>query len=91
MMIHRHMVARRNNLAKQPVVVPEPVKEETPVVTETFEQEEKEPKAEVEWTVDEILKMPFMKLRSVAKKNGVEVEDKEAKDIRSELIEKLGL
>lgn len=43
------------------------------------------------WIKEEIEKMPFMKLKSVAKKNGVEVEDKKADEIRSELIEKLGL
>ena len=43
------------------------------------------------WTKEEIEKMPFMKLKSVAKKNGLEVEDRKADEIRSELIEKLGL
>lgn len=43
------------------------------------------------WTKEDIEKMPFMKLKSVAKKNGVEVEDRKADEIRSELIEKLGL
>ena len=46
---------------------------------------------EVVWTVDEIQKMPFMKLKSIAKRNGVDVDDKKAEDIRSELIEKLGI
>lgn len=45
----------------------------------------------VSYTAEEIQKMPYMKLKSVAKQNGVEVKDKEASDIRSELIEKLGL
>jgi len=45
----------------------------------------------VSYTVEDVQKMPYMKLKSVAKQNGVEVKDKEASDIRSELIEKLGL
>lgn len=45
----------------------------------------------VNYTAEDIQKMPYMKLKSVAKQNGVEVKDKEASDIRSELIEKLGL
>lgn len=46
---------------------------------------------EVVWTAEEIDKMPFMKLKSVAKKNGVEVDDKKADEIRSALKEKLEL
>lgn len=45
----------------------------------------------VSYTVEDVQKMPYMKLKSVAKQNGVEVKDKEASDIRSELIDKLGL
>jgi hypothetical protein len=45
----------------------------------------------VVWTEEDIRKMPYMKLKSVAKQNGVEVKDKEASDIRAELIEKLGI
>ena len=43
------------------------------------------------YTAEDIQKMPYMKLKSVARQNGVEVKDREASDIRSELIEKLGL
>lgn len=46
---------------------------------------------EESFTREDIMKMPFMKLKSVAKKNGVEVEDRKAEDIRLELIEKLEL
>lgn len=40
---------------------------------------------------EEISKMPYMKLKSVAKSYGIDVNDKKAADIRAELIEKLGL
>lgn len=46
---------------------------------------------DVAWTAEEIQKMPFMKLKSVAKQNGVIVEDKKAADIKAELIQKLEL
>lgn len=53
--------------------------------------EVKEPSDEVKWTKDEIDKMPFMKLKSIAKKSGIDVDDKKAAEIRAELIEKLGV
>lgn len=53
--------------------------------------EVKESSDEVKWTKDEIDKMPFMKLKSIAKKNGIDVNDKKAAEIRAELIEKLGV
>lgn len=46
---------------------------------------------EVSYTAADIKKMPYMKLKSVAKQNGIDVKDKEASEIRSELIEKLEL
>ena len=54
-------------------------------------EKEEEVSEEVSFTVEEIDKMPYMKLKSVAKKNGVEVEDKKADEIRSALKEKLEL
>ena len=44
-----------------------------------------------EFTRDEIMKMPYMKLRSVAKKNGIDMENLDAKGVRVALIEKLGV
>lgn len=44
---------------------------------------------EVIWTADDINKMPFMKLKSVAKQNGIDVEDMKAAEIKEELIKKL--
>ena len=40
-------------------------------------------------TKEDVQKMPYMKLKSIAKANGVDIEDKKADAIRSELIEKL--
>lgn len=44
---------------------------------------------DVVWTEDEINKMPYMKLKSVAKQNGIDTEDMKAADIKAELIRKL--
>lgn len=56
-------------------------------VTET--QSKKVEETKTVWTTDEIQHMPYMKLKSVAKQNNVEIEGKEASEIRKELIEKL--
>lgn len=90
MMLRRNIKARAAKPApKKTKKVEEAVK--PIVVEEPAIEEPKEVTNEVEWTAEEINKMPYMKLKSIAKKNGVEVTDKEASDIRSELIEKLGL
>lgn len=52
-------------------------------------QDEVQDNENVVWTEDEINKMPFMKLKAIAKQNGIDVEDKKASEIREELIEKL--
>ena len=70
------------------------VPKEKPKVEMPEEEPEAEPKedenaGEVAWTEEDINKMPFMKLKSVAKQNGVDVEDKKAAEIRAELIAKL--
>lgn len=69
-------IGKFTNKTKEPVA--EAIKEEK--VEETHE-----------FTSEEIDKMPFMKLKSVARKNGVPIEDREAKDIRSDLKKELGL
>ena len=56
-------------------------------VTKT--QSKKVEETKTVWTADEIQHMPYMKLKSVAKQNDVEIEGKEASEIRKELIEKL--
>ena len=63
------------------------------VVAETKEEVKEEKKAANKdgFTAEEIDKMPFMKLKSVAKKNGVPVENREAKDIRDDLKKELGV
>lgn len=69
--------------------------QQVPLITRVNDKPKKEVKVEdtqeVKWSAEDIQKMPFMKLKSVAKQNDVEVVDKEASAIRSELIEKLGL
>lgn len=85
MMLRRNLKARAEKSALvaskvKPVVV-------EPVVEETTEQEE--PKTDAVWTAEEINKMPYMKLKSVAKQNGIDVENLKAADIRAELIKKL--
>ena len=52
-------------------------------------QEKKVEESKPVWTAEDIQKMPYMKLKSVAKQNGVEIQDREASEIRAELIEKL--
>lgn len=52
-------------------------------------EEKKEEPLEVKWTADDIQRMPFMKLKSIAKKNGIETENKSAFEIKKEMIEKL--
>ena len=77
--------------------VVEEIKEENPIdeVTEETSVDEEpsveETPTQAEFTGEEIDKMPFMKLKSVAKKNGIPVEDRTAPDIRSDLKKELGV
>lgn len=86
-----------NNFQQIPLikrVLNDSVVKVTETKTETKTEVPKEPKVETQdatWTAEDIEKMPFMKLKSVAKQNGIEVEDKKAAEIRSELKEKLGI
>lgn len=83
-----------NNFQKVPLIelVKDAVAEEEVIEESKVEtKDETKAESEVTWTAEEIQKMPFMKLKSIAKKNDVEVKDREAKDIRADLIEKLGL
>lgn len=72
------LVASKQRKVEKPVIEKQV---ETPTTVED----------EVKWTVEDIEKMPFLKLRSIARQNGVETEDKKASEIKAELIEKLGL
>lgn len=80
-----------NNFQRVALIAPDLQAKVAKKEVEEPKKEVEEPKKEeeVKWTEEEILKMPFMKLKSVAKQNGVETKDREASDIRSELIEKL--
>ena len=81
-----------NNFQRVPLI--ELVKDASAVKAKTkakTKDTESDVKDEVMWTAEEIQKMPFMKLKSIAKKNDIEVKDRDAKDIRADLIEKLGL
>ena len=81
-----------NNFQRVPLI--ELVKDASAVKAKTkakTKDTESDVKDEVMWTTEEIQKMPFMKLKSIAKKNDIEVKDRDAKDIRADLIEKLGL
>ena len=87
------LIKRVDTVAHFENKVKEEVKEETPVV----EKVEEEVKEEIKnpnkdgFTAEDIDKMPFMKLKSVAKKNGIPTEGREAKDIRDDLKEELGV
>lgn len=58
-------------------------------------RKEKEVKAEVKteagYTREEVNSMPFFKVKSIAQANGIDVADKKTAELRSEVIEKLGL
>lgn len=60
-------------------------------VTNTSVKKEKKIEEPKEYTAEDIMKMPYMKLKSLAKQNDVDVKDREAVDIRNDLIAKLGL
>lgn len=42
-------------------------------------------------TKEDVAKLPFFKLKSLAKSNGIDVEGKDGKTLKAELIEKMGL
>ena len=61
-----------------------------PVATPSiFDKAPEEEIKEAKFSREEIEKMPFMKLKSVAKKYGIDTDGKDAKDIRAELIERV--
>ena len=77
-----------NNFQRVPLIARDFSNEKKP---EKVEEVKEEPTTEVVWTAEEIQKLPYMKLKSVAKKNGVDIEGKKADEIRTELKEKLGI
>ena len=44
-----------------------------------------------EITKEEVLSMPYFKVKSVAQANGIDVADKKTAELRAAVIEKLGL
>ena len=64
---------------------------ETPVeIKETVKVDDKKEKEAV-YSLEEINKLPFFTLKSVAANNGVDVKGKKGSEIKAELIKKLGL
>lgn len=84
------MMIRHNRGRKAPALPKQAEKKVEPKVEVKAEPKE-ETTSSLDFTKDDIEKMNYLKLKSLAKKNDIETEDKEAKDIRAELIEKLGL
>ena len=80
MMIHR----RREGHLHYPKVENKVEAHNEPVVEEKKEKE-------VMYTLDEINKLPFFSLKSLAKQQGLDVTGKKANDLRAEIIEKLEL
>lgn len=74
--LHRRKVAERE-LAKKEQPKVEPKKEEK--------------KEGSGITKEDVAALPFFKLKSLAKSNGIDVKDKKADELRAALIEKLGL
>jgi len=76
MFMHRRKVAAHkaeSNMSEQPKI--EAKKEDT--------------KEESDITRDDVAKLPYFKLKSLAKSYGIDVEDKKADVLRTELIEKM--
>lgn len=93
------MMIRRNRGRRKAPVQPkkvekkvEPVEEvKTPTEEVKANTEVDEITSNLDFTANDIENMNYFKLKSLAKKNGIEVEGRDAKDIRVDLIEKLGL
>lgn len=81
MMIHR----RREGHLHYPKV-----ENEVETHNEPVEVEEKKEK-EVVYTLEEINKLPFFSLKSLAVQQGIDVKGKKATELRAELIKKLEL
>lgn len=74
------MMIRRNRMARAAQTAPA-----------TVEKPKKKPEVKSEFSKVDIEKMNFLKLKSLAKKNGVDTEDKDVKTIREEVIKALGI
>lgn len=62
---------------------------ETEESTEEAKEESKEEAGVVEYTKEEVEKMQFFSLKSLAKKCGIEIDGKKSKELRAELIARL--
>ena len=82
MMIHRRRYGHLH--------YPEPEVQKEPVVVHDEPKEEKKEK-EVVYTLEEINKLPFFSLKSLAKQVGIDATGKKAASLRAEIIEKLEL
>ena len=93
MMIHRAKMRHARMVVNQPDVAQENNDERIPVVEETpIEEPVQESKDEgVVYTRDEINALPFFSLKSLATKQGIDVNGKKTVQLRAELIEKLRL
>ena len=76
-----------NNFMKVSLIQPYVEKADEP--KEELVPEKEADSEKVVWTEEDINKMPFLKLKAVAKQNGIDVEDKKAAELKAELIEKL--
>lgn len=76
--LHRRKVAER-----------ELAKKEQPKVEPKNEEVVEEIKSGI--TKEDVASFPFFKLKSLAKNNGIDVKDKKTDELRTALIEKLGL
>ena len=72
----------RRNLARKAKRVAEQV-----VKTEV----ETEVKTKPDVTKEQVMSMPYFKVKSVAQANGIDVADKKTAELRAEVIERLGL
>lgn len=60
-------------------------------VVKPVQPEKVEPKKDASITKEEVLSMPYFKVKSVAQANGIDVADKKTAELRAEVIERLGL
>lgn len=84
MMLHRNLKARAAEKAALAKTRAQKPKEEP-------KRDVKADSKSVKYTREEIEKIPFLKLKSIAVKEGLDVTDKKASEIREELIEEMGL
>lgn len=78
-----------NNFQEVPLIEYVPDEKTKKASKKVVEQEALEESNSEDLTKDSISKMPFFKLKSVAKEYGIDVKDKKADEIREELMEKL--